>query len=189
MLCSRRFKKKHHELTDQENASQDPREISNIMPESRYKSLICPSISKLSSKPQSIFHPLAFLHFTVQTANMQFSVLHLLAVPFFISQAYACLTMNAVQFSDTVLSAQIHDNGDNTCNFPNSAATGVDGHYWFTCEDGFAAFLTSGLTTLAYSNHGTDFRWPVSVVSTQDECDPLTGSCGTSVRYVATGAC
>ena len=119
---------------------------------------------------------------------MQLQFIILLA-PLLISQAYACMTMDAVKFADAVVSAQIHDNGDNTCNFPNSASTGVDDQYWFECQSGYAAWLSADMDTLAYAANGGNYRFITTVTGTQEECDPSNGACGTSTRYRATGWC
>ncbi|MCJ1241636.1 hypothetical protein MMC14_009642 [Varicellaria rhodocarpa] len=107
----------------------------------------------------------------------------------FLTQSEACLSLAAVKFADTVVSAQIHDNGVNTCNFPNSAALGQDNQYWFQCQSGFAAWLSEDLGTLAYSNSGSNYRIVVTVTGTDEECDPLTGACGTATRYTASAFC
>jgi hypothetical protein len=107
----------------------------------------------------------------------------------FATTANACMEFDAVKFADTVVSAQIHDDGTNTCNFPNSAATGLDGHYWLTCITGFASFITSDMGTLAYSAHGGDYRFATTNIGTQYECDPLTHGCGTSTRYHTSAFC
>lgn len=129
-----------------------------------------------------------FFSTIILSTTMLFDLKVIVATLLLAAQVNACMILDAVRFANFVVSAQIHDNGVNTCNFPNSATTGQDGHYWFTCRSGHAAFLTSDMAILAYSANG-DYRFSTDITSTQYECDPLTGGCGTSTRYRTTGFC
>jgi hypothetical protein len=75
------------------------------------------------------------------------------------TQTLACLTMSLTRNGAKAIIGSIVDNNDTKCVInANLDRPGRDDQYWFTCVNGYAAWLSKDLITLAYGHDGENYR-------------------------------
>jgi hypothetical protein len=94
--------------------------------------------------------------------TMVFKSITPLAVLLLNSTASACMQFRARVIADGEIGGAIVDNGSTTRTInTNRNSPGQDGEYSFSCQSGFAAWLSNDLKTIA-ADGGNNYRFSVS---------------------------